>query len=410
MKILIINHSPLIGSGSGIYTMNIAKTLREEGHNIKVITAANSLEFPDMGDIEIHPIFFKYKDNVEGQLEFNVPCFDQYPTSDVVFYNLSEEQLEEYKEKFKEVLEEEIADFKPDIIHTQHIWIWSSIATEYNLPTVITSHGSDMMGYNIDNSFGKYCIKAINECDKIITISKKNNQVVVENFPEASSKSATLKNGYDTKIFYLKCLKKQSILSEFNVNKKYDKIVLYAGRLTENKGIDVLLNAAKKYENGKILTIIAGGGGLLKELKSQVANLNLQDVVFVGDQTQENLCKLYNIANVLAVPSRIEGFGLVAIEALACGTPVVATNKGGMTDFINDEVGALVDVEDDVMLEREISKILNGEKIFDRIKLANYAKNNYSEKVVINDLINIYKETINKKQNLLDNNRKNNVK
>lgn len=410
MKILIINHSPLIGSGSGIYTMNIAKTLREEGHTIKVITAANSLEFPDMGDIEIHPIFFKYKDNVEGQLEFNVPCFDQYPTSDVVFYNLSEEQLEEYKEKFREVLEEEIADFKPDIIHTQHIWIWSSIATEYNLPTVITSHGSDMMGYNIDNSFGKYCIKAINECDKIITISKKNNQVVVENFPEASSKSATLKNGYDTKIFYLKGLEKQSILSEFNVNKKYDKIVLYAGRLTENKGIDVLLNAAKKYENGKILTIIAGGGGLLKELKSQVANLNLQDVVFVGDQTQENLSKLYNIADVLAVPSRIEGFGLVAIEALACGTPVVATNKGGMTDFINDEVGALVDVEDDVMLEREISKILNGEKIFDRIKLANYAKNNYSEKVVINDLIDIYKETINKKQNLLDNNRKNNVK
>lgn len=410
MKILIINHSPLIGSGSGIYTMNIAKALREEGHDIRVITAANSLEFPDMGDIEIRPIFFKYKDNVEGQLEFNVPCFDQYPTSDIVFYNLSKEQLEKYKEKFREVLEEEIKDFKPDIIHTQHIWIWSSIATEYNLPTVITSHGSDMMGYNIDNSFGKYCIKAINECDKIITISKKNNQVVVENFPEAREKSTTLKNGYDTKIFYLKNLEKQKILSEFNINKKYDKIVLYAGRLTENKGIDVLLNSAKKYENGKILTIIAGGGGLLKELKAQVAKLNLQDIVFVGDQTQENLSKLYNIADVLAVPSRIEGFGLVAIEALACGTPVVATNKGGMTDFINDEVGALVDVEDDTMLEIEISKILNKEKVFDRIKLADYAKNNYSEKVVINDLINIYKETINKNKNSLDNNRKNNVK
>ena len=49
-------------------------------------------------------------------------------------------------------------------------------------------------------------------------------------------------------------------------------------------------------------------------------------------------------------------------------------------------------------------------KIFDRIKLANYAKNNYSEKVVINDMINIYKQTINKKRILLDNNRKNNVK
>lgn len=397
MRILIINHSPLIGSGSGIYTMNIAKALREEGHEIKLITAANSLEFPDMGDIGIHPIFFKYKDNVEGQIEFNVPCFDQYPTSDVVFYNLSKEQLKEYEQKFREVLEEEIENFKPDIIHTQHIWIWSSIVTEYNLPTVITSHGSDMMGYDIDNSFGIYCKKAIKNCDKIITISKKNNEVVFENFPEAKSKSVTLKNGYDTKIFYLKNLEKQKVLSEFNINKNYERIVLYAGRLTENKGIDVLLNATKRYENGNILTIIAGGGGLLKELEAQVSKLNLKDVVFVGDQTQENLSKLYNIADVLAVPSRVEGFGLVAIEALACGTPVVATNKGGMTDFINDEVGALVNVEDEIMLEQEISKILNEEKGFDRLKLAEYAENNYSQKVVINDLINMYKDIINKK-------------
>lgn len=396
MKILIINHSPLIGSGSGIYTMNIAKALRKKGNDIRVITAANSLEFPDMGDIEIRPIFFKYKDNIEGQIEFCVPCFDQYPTSDLVFYDMSETQLNKYKNRFREVLEKEIENFKPDIIHTQHIWIWSSIVTEYNVPTVITSHGSDMMGYNIDNSFGKYCRKAINECDKIITISKKNNQVVLENFPEAENKCITLKNGYDTNIFYLKKFEKQSVLNEFNIHKKYDKIVLFAGRLTENKGIDVLLNATKKYENGKILTIIAGGGGLLEELKSQVAKLKLKDVVFVGDQSQENLNKLYNIADVLAVPSRIEGFGLVAIEALACGTPVVATNKGGMTDFINDEVGALVDVEDDVMLEKEISKILNEEKIFNREKLSNYAKENYSQEAVTKDLIDVYKKVLEK--------------
>lgn len=397
MKILIINHSPFIGSGSGIYTMNIAKALRKSGHTIKVITAANSLAFPDMGDIEIHPIFFKYKDNVEGQLDFNVPCFDQYPTSDVVFYNLSQNQLKEYEEEFRKVLEEEIENFKPDIIHTQHIWIWSSIVTEYNLPTAITSHGSDMMGYNIDNSFGVYCEKAIENCDKIITISKKNNEVVLENFPQAKNKSITLKNGYDTQIFHLKNLKKQEVLKGFNINKDYKKIVLYAGRLTENKGIDVLLNAANIYEDEDTITIIAGGGGLLGDLKKQSSELNLKNIAFVGDQTQENLSKLYNIADVLAVPSRVEGFGLVAIEALACGTPVVATNKGGMTDFINDKVGALVDVEDEVMLGKEISKILNGNRTFNRLELSQYAQNNYSQEAVINDLINIYKDIIDNK-------------
>lgn len=140
-----------------------------------------------------------------------------------------------------------------------------------------------------------------------------------------------------------------------------------------------------------------GGGGLLGDLEKQSSELNLKNIAFVGDQTQENLSKLYNIADVLAVPSRIEGFGLVAIEALACGTPVVATNKGGMTDFINDKVGALVDVEDEVMLEKEISKILNGNRTFNRLELSQYAQNNYSQEAVINDLINIYKDIIDNK-------------
>ena len=121
----------------------------------------------------------------------------------------------------------------------------------------------------------------------------------------------------------------------------------------------------------------------------------MQNVVFVGDQAQENLSKLYNISDVLAVPSRVEGFGLVAVEALACGLPVVATNNGGMVDFINESVGALVDVEDDIALEREITKILYGERTFNKVELAEYAKENYSQEVVIKQLIDLYKEICN---------------
>ncbi len=396
MKILIINHSPLIGSGSGIYTMNIAKSLKKAGEQVKVITAANSLEFPNMDGIEVHPIYFKNNYDRENVISFNVPCFDQYPTSDVVFYNLTKEQLNVYINEFRKVLEEEIKIFKPDIIHTQHLWIWSSIVGEYNIPVVVTSHGSDMMGYDIDNSFYPYCLKAINGCKKIITISKKNNEAVIERFPEAKEKTITLKNGYDENVFYLSNFDKKIVLKEFGINKEYEKIVLFAGRLTENKGIDVLLDAAKIYEQKEdVITIIAGGGGLLETLKNQVKELNLKNLIFVGDQTQENLNKLYNIADVFTAPSRVEGFGLVAVEALACGTPVVGTNNGGMVDFINEKVGALVDVEDDIALEKEISKILSGERKFDRTSLANYAKENYSQEVVIKKLIDLYKKIYN---------------
>lgn len=392
MRVLVINHSPLIGSGSGIYTMNISKALKAEGQDIRVITAANSLKFPNMGSIKVHPIFFKYEDEVEGQIEFNVPCFDQYPTSDVVFYNLDEKQMQIYKDEFRKVLEEEIKEFKPDLIHTQHLWIWSSIVSEYNIPTIVTSHGSDMMGYDIDNKFYPYCIKAINGCNKIVTISKKNYEAVLERFPEAKDKTVILKNGYDTNVFGLNDFDKQEILKEFKIDKKYKNIVLFAGRLTENKGIDVLLNAANIYEDGDTLTIIAGGGGLLRDLKKQVKELQLKDVAFVGDQTQKKLNKLYNIADVLVAPSRVEGFGLVGIEALACGTPVIGTNEGGMTDYVTKEYGELVDVDDYIMLEKSISKVLKNKHKYNREKLANYAKENYSQQAVINNLIKVYEE------------------
>ena len=258
----------------------IAKAVKEEGQEVRVITAANSLEFPDMEGIGVHPIFFKYKDDVENQIEFNVPCFDQYPTSDIVFYNMSKEQLKTYEDEFRKVLEEEINTFKPDIIHTQHIWIWSSIVAEYNIPTIITSHGSDMMGYDIDNSFYPYCIKAINGCDKIVTISKKNREVVIERFPEAEEKNVTLKNGYDTKVFYLANFDRKEILKEFGINKEYKKVVMFAGRLTENKGIDVLLKAAKKYEDENTLTIIAGGRRTFRRFNKTSRSIRIKRYCF----------------------------------------------------------------------------------------------------------------------------------
>ena len=390
MKILVINHSPFIGSGSGTYTMNVAKELKRKGEEVRVITAANSLDTPDMEGIKVTRIFFKNKDYAKGELPFNVPCFDQYPTSDVVFYDMTEEQIKIYEDEFRKVLEQEIEEFKPDVIHTQHIWIWSSIVTEYGIPTVITSHGSDMMGYDIDNSFYNYCIKAIRGCQKIVTISKKNYEDIISKFPEAKEKCVILKNGYDTEIFNLKEYKREDILREYGINKSYENVVLFAGRLTENKGIDILLDAASKYEDGKTLTIIAGGGGLIYDLEKQVEDLNLQDVVFVGDQTQQNLSKLYTISDVLAAPSRVEGFGLVGIEALACGTPVIGTKEGGMSDFITSEYGDLVHIENVEELYNAIINILNNKEKFEREKLSKYAKDNYSQDAVINNLIKTF--------------------
>lgn len=75
---------------------------------------------------------------------------------------------------------------------------------------------------------------------------------------------------------------------------------------------------------------------------------------------------------------------------MACGTPVIATNEGGLPDFVTPDVGILVNVEDATSLAEAVTKILNKEVIFDREHIADKMKRNYSQDVLINEFIKLY--------------------
>ena len=172
---------------------------------------------------------------------------------------------------------------------------------------------------------------------------------------------------------------------------------MFAGKLTHFKGIDILLEAAKLYENeyDDIITLIAGDGELLTDLRKQANNLKLKNIYFLNHVMQPKLRKLYSIADVTVVPSRREPFGLVAVEALACGSPVIATNQGGLVDFINDSVGALVDVDDAIGLSSAILKELSrNDKAQRREFAAKYALDNYSQEKLISHVVDLYKSII----------------
>ena len=394
MRILMINQFPLNGGGSGFYTKNVARNLKALGHEVCIIMPENRTQIETIEGITIKPVFFKKDEIIAGQLPFNFGCFTTHPRSNTTFNKYTEEQLEMYIKAFQTAIEEAIKNFNPDIIHSGHIWILSNIASKYNIPTIITSHGTDIIGHNMWKKFHKYSNQAIDNCSRVIAISDSNKIDILNAFPNAKDKTIQLRNGYDQSIFKITEYNKKQVLEQLGINREYKKIVLFSGRLVQIKGVDILLKAAKNYEDGNTLTIIAGGGILLEELKKTAEELELKDIIFIGNQTQENLNKLYNISDVLAVPSRVEGFGLVAVEALACGTPVIATNQGGLPEFINEKVGALVNAEDDSGLAKEISKILSGERKFEREELANYAKDNYSQGLLINKVVDLYKSCL----------------
>lgn len=328
-------------------------------------------------------------------MPFNFPCFTTHPRSTINFYDLNDTELKMYEEAFRKAIKQEIEEFKPDIIHGQHIWILSSIASEFNIPLVVTAHGTDIMGYQKEEKFRSYADRVVEKCKKIITISKDNDKLVLDTFKDVNGKNIIIKNGYDPEVFYRKEYKKEDVLKSLGINKNYEKIVSFVGKLTNFKGIDILLKACKIYEDENTLTVIAGNGELFEELNQLKRDLELKNVVFVGNKPHEILREIYNIANVSVVPSRREPFGLVALEAMACGTPVVGTNQGGIPDFLKEEVGTLVEVENVEQLANAIIDILKDRKKFDREYIAKYVKDNHSQDVLTQELIDVYEQALN---------------
>jgi len=396
MRILILNHFPLEGSGSGIYTKNLARELSEMGHTVKVVFP--EIEHVSFDAFETRVILFKGPDTVNPELPYNFPCFTSHPRSVNTYYDLSDDQLEEYVQKFVDVTKEEVESFKPDVIHAQHLWITPYAASLTDVPYIVTAHGTDLKGFVKDDRYHKYALEGAKKASKVITISEQVDQEVTELYGVPEEKKALVLNGYDENLFKVKELKRQDVLDDFNLSVDPDYVVSFAGKLTHFKGVDVLLKAASIYDkaiDGEVVTLIAGNGELYEELNKLKMTLKLEHVKFLGHVSQNQLVDLYNIADVSTVPSRTEPFGLVAIEALACGTPVVGTNQGGLPDFLIDSVGTLVPVDDDIALaDAIVSEIKHKEKEKRAEEAANYALKNFSWKRSIGVVESMYESLI----------------
>jgi len=396
MKILMVNHFPLEGSGSGIYTKNLAQELSRIGHKVRVI-------FPEHQhitnkDFETRAIIFKGENNKNFEINFNFPCFTSHPRSNNTFYNLNDGQIREYLKIMVNITQEEVDKFKPDIIHAQHLWITPYAALKTGVPYVVTAHGTDLKGFRKDRRYHHYALKGAQNAEKVITISKQVDRDTKELYKIEDDHRIIILNGYDEELFKPKNITREEVLKRFNISKIPEYIVFFAGKLAHFKGVDVLLKAAKIYENqlnGSVMTLIAGNGILYDELVELKNTLGLKNTFFLGHINQLQLVDLYNIADVSTVPSRSEPFGLVAIEALACGTPVVGTNQGGLPDFIIKDVGTLVKVEDDIDLAKAIiNELIRNDKKERRKQAYKYALNNFSLKNNIREVEKVYEEAI----------------
>ena len=200
--------------------------------------------------------------------------------------------------------------------------------------------------------------------DVCATISREQTEALAEIFPEfPRERVLPSPNGYDQSVFRAHRVRdRDAALAEFTTvpyegssrppepvttDGGFDGVVVFCGKFADWKRLDALLRAAAVYEASgqKIATIVVGSGPLDAQKRLQdlaFEELGLRQAYFLGPRSQSELATLYDAADVGCFPSYREPFGLVFIECMACGTPVIGADSGGPRDFVRDDVGALV--------------------------------------------------------------------
>jgi glycosyltransferase involved in cell wall biosynthesis len=158
--------------------------------------------------------------------------------------------------------------------------------------------------------------------------------------------------------------------------KNNQKVILYLGRIYWIKGLDLLANAfadiSKDFSQVKL--VIAGpDDGYLPRLKKRIKELRIEEkVLFTGPLYGRDKLEAYVDADVYVLPSSYEIFGITVLEACACGTPVITTDRCGMADVIDGKAGLAVPYDKE-RLEQALEHLLSDDKM--RLKFGEYGKN-----------------------------------
>lgn len=217
--------------------------------------------------------------------------------------------------------------------------------------------------------------KIAQQATRIIATSPVEKKIVSKLFEISTEKINIITIGVDTNIF--SPIKKERSRRFLRADEK-ERILLYVGRIEWRKGIGTLIYAFKnvtlKYPNSKLYIIGGGTGSLAKELEEMecerlfkiAKELDVEDkVVFLGAKKQKILKNYYSAADVCIVPSYYEPFGIVPLESMACGTPVVASRTGGLQFTVEDgKTGSLTKPRDYNDLAQKINIVLKNGKNF----------------------------------------------
>ena len=275
-------------------------------------------------------------------------------------------------------------DLGDGIVHAHHTWTagyaGARLKEEYGTPFVVTGHGYDVYSLPFkDDEWRKKIEYVLNTADHVITVSQSNLACIKK--LDVSTPVTVIPNGFRSDLFShcdtSECRKMLNLPQD-------KKIILTVGNLEPVKGQRHLVEALQRIvrERKDILCVIVGAGKLRPALERQIRSLGLEDyIMLAGGKPHDEIPLWMNACDLFVLPSVRESFGVVQIEAMACGKPVVATRNGGSEEVItSDDYGLLVEPADPEDLAEKILVALDRE--WDQEKILTYAERFTWENIV----------------------------
>ena len=349
------------------------KALQNDGEKISV--AYNEIwPITKLGKIkEKRKINFQVEDNLRT---YRYKDYNYFPKNPMMFRSFNKRMDKLYKEIVKK-------EGKVDIIHA-HSCFWGGIAAayiskKYNIPLVITEHSSLKYAKYAKDSYKQYIFDAYKEADILVSVGTGLKKEISE---YVDRDIMVIPNMVDLNLFYI----------DNNKNKKFT--FFSCAFLEEGKGMGDLIKAFSMAFKGQDVILNIGGDGSTKNSLEELAKeINIDEQVnFLGALSREQVSEEMRKCDAFALPSEHETFGVVYIEALACGKPVIGANNGGAEDIIEEYNGIIANKNDVDSIKDALIEIKENYNIYNKNLIRKKVVDKYSEEVLVECIKGVYKE------------------
>lgn len=284
---------------------------------------------------------------------------------------------------------------RPDILLVySSLWaglVAAQIYREFQIPYVINEHrgrfvaGNRYSGKYIEKWYIPFLREALQYSVKVVAVSPALEKKLIELEPSVAQKIYHIPDSIDT-IFFHPSVQKQ--------NREF--IFFALGDLIFLKGYDILLKAFAKLvsQNHNSFRLIIGGEGKEKKyLQKFAVGLKIGDkVTFTGKLDRQQVLQYLQMANVFVHPSRLESFGVVLIEAMACGLPLIATRCGGPEYIVTPETGLLVEPDNPGKLSDAMSYFVQNYNNYNRDGIRKFAMEHFNQHDVALQYLSLFKQ------------------